>query len=539
VPVKKFVVILSLILLLLGAGFFGLWYYAHEKAEDWVRDALNHRLLPEVEVSFGQLKFDLLKRNLELYHLQVHRTQGDSLEWSAFVQRIRLQGFNLEFLWKDVAVALEEIDIDSAKLVLHSARPNFRLFTSDTLAESPDTQRRSLSIGRVYMLGGQLDFDPPGPERLQCNFEAGLLNFIHNPALGKPNWDSSALHFWDVLYQPADSVYRLQLADLRVEKAEPAVVLRHLEWLPNLGEKAFARRFPHRKTRMHLRLDSASFQGIDIMQMDTLRLKRLDAYGLWVALWRDNRLPKPSKPKPMPQEMLTALKLPLHIEAISLRTGRMDFSLKSRDEADAGKLFFTALRADILGLQNIDKQLPAFRLMAQGRLQGQSALQLNARYSYGPKHPWKIAASVGSFELAQLNPIMSSAVGMKISQGQMQELKYEMRGDAQGGRGFVDFYYHNLHLEMLQRNTRRERWIGRLADQFGGWVYRRHNPERTVYKRGEFAIERDVFKDFTGLWIDGLLEGMLETLSKIDTHKARELKRRQQDRQKERKRRRN
>lgn len=514
---KSYLILLSIVLFLLLAGLGG-YLWLRTQGEGMLRDAIAQRLAPGVQLDFKSLSFDLWSRQLRLKGISAQRSQQDTLQWKVELKRLSLQGFNLDFLWKEVDLKLKEIEISNPNIAIFTPKPDFQIFKPDTTRT--DTSRSPLiHIYSLRVEQGMLSFNPPGPAYLHAQLNGELQDLVLEPYQAAPDFGGAVLQLHAVEFLAADSLYRYQLADLQLDTRQDRVKVIDVEARCMLGPKAFKARYPFRKPRIFVKLDSAEITGMRQFRPDSLFLQKIDLRGAWIAVWRDNSLPY-GDVKPMPQQLLQELGMPMKLDTVLLRGGKVEFDITIEAGEPAGKIFLADLDAQVIGLQNVASHAPAFVLSATTQLYGNTALQFQTRYDFGPNHPWQLHASAGKMQLAQLNSLIAGVTGMQVESGEMQAMTLELTGDADGQAGYVDLFYRNLDLKWLQPSDGKGKWFGRIANSIGGLFYRRHNPERTVHKRGEIAAERDHRKDFTAQWIDGLAEGMINTLSKVDSYKA-------------------
>lgn len=522
---KSHKILLSIALFLLLTCLGG-YIWLRTKGEGLVRAAIAQRVEAGVQLEFTSLSFNLWSRQIRLKGISVQRTVQDSLQWKFELKRISLQGFNLDFLWKDVDLKLKEIILSDPNIRIFVRSPDFQIFKADT-THAVSSQASVIFIHRMVVEQGKLSFNPPGPAYLQAKLKGQLQGLVLDPAQSEPDFSDIALQLDAVEYQSADSLYRYQVADFQLKTSRDRLTIKGLEMRCNLGPKAFKAKYPFRKPRIFVRLDSAEITGLRQFRHDSLFLHKMDLRGAWIAVWRDNSLPYGAI-KAMPQQLLQQLRLPMKIDTVLLRGGKVEFDISTQPGQPAGEIFLAALDAQVIGLQNVDSAAPAFVLKAATQLYGTTALQFQARYDYGPAHPWTLNASAGKMQLSALNSLVSGIAGLQVESGEMQKMTLVLAGDDQAEQGYIDLFYTDLNLKWLQPNDEKGKWFGRIANSIGGLFYRKRNPEYVVHKRGEIDIARNNRKDFTAQWIDGLAEGMMNTLSKVDTQRAKKARKNRQ-----------
>ena len=96
-----------------------------------------------------------------------------------------------------------------------------------------------------------------------------------------------------------------------------------------------------------------------------------------------------------------------------------------------------------------------------------------------------------------------------------------MTGNTYGEYGYVDLHYQNLKIQAVDKETGEKKWLlNAVADIASGLFFWKENPENKKFRRGEFSKERTLYKGFASQWIEGLFDGLLHSVAKIDPSKV-------------------
>ena len=237
-----------------------------------------------------------------------------------------------------------------------------------------------------------------------------------------------------------------------------------------------------------------------------------------IKIMKDLRFPLPDRRTELPQEQLLALGLNIWIDSISLENADVEL-LNRVSGASTSELVIGKINGYILNLQNFDINQPAYTLVADGKLMHKADVHTKVTYIYGDLNPFELSGRVNDVNLETLDLFLRRQLGVSIASGTLDGIVYDMKGNHNGIRGEVEFRYHDLKVHLVDKDTDKDKVIlNILSDSAGNLVFYRNNPQKDQLRIGKFYVERDVRKGFISQWVDGMLQGVANSITKREVN---------------------
>jgi hypothetical protein len=149
-----------------------------------------------------------------------------------------------------------------------------------------------------------------------------------------------------------------------------------------------------------------------------------------------------------------------------------------------------------------------------GRIQQVGAAQLSLRANVlDPSGAHTISGRFGAMPLAMLNSMTLPTRGLRLRSGQIEQMHFQMQLDRQMARGMLWATYHDLKLQILNRENR-PGILHRLETSVVNGVFLRDNNPRKPgeeLKPGKMNSSRELRYSVFSLWRQGLVSGMLNS----------------------------
>ncbi len=511
----KITLVVVIGVIVLGIAAF---YILQANAANELRSRINKHLVAGVDFDFRQLDFDLFEGTFVLHDMRLQRIQDDTLQWRIEAGRVKITGFGYQYTGGEHGISASSFEVHYPKLHVHVSNPDFQVFESDSLNASEGKQRLGyLAIDTLHIDSGRVDFSPAGAEEAWGHVNAGMGGFRYMPSGKNPAWTSASLDLHDLGYHLSNGVYILRAAKVDVDWKTRGAEVHGFSMKSTMGKEAFQKHYGHRKSRIDLEAPYLHLAGFSIDSADTYHLQVMRLGNASILLSRDNSLPLPERVTKLPQTMLDELPMRLHLHRLQAENAALTVELKGKRSQELETLRFTEIQIDLQNIQNANQEVPAMEGRASGRFMDDTVLDVDLIYTYGYGDPWNLQAVVGKFDMTKLNNLIESEVGMVLSSGHMTELFMNLDGNKDLVEGELIFHYEDLHIVLAEERREESSIFYRyLVEGIGKLFYRKENPDKQDSRSAEFSVERDVRKEFIGQWIDGLTEGMLITVSKID-----------------------
>jgi len=187
--------------------------------------------------------------------------------------------------------------------------------------------------------------------------------------------------------------------------------------------------------------------------------------------YRDKRVAlKPGYAPPMPHEILRNLKTYLRIDTVLLKSGRINYEEQTGNVP--GTVFFDKVKGILTGLTNDSVLLKAglvTELKGTLNLMGTGIIDATLRFHPGDfRNTFSFSARMGSFDLTEVNPMVSNLMGVKVVSGRVNKVTIPLvNANDDFATGIMLLYYNDLSIDMLDK--KQTTWT-KIKTGVIGWV---------------------------------------------------------------------
>ena len=525
---KIFIGLLVIIGLLIGA-VLGLEAYLNQKLDDALRHDLTYQLGYAYDIDFKKASVSLFKNEVNIKNLSFSRNGVTNYDWVFTAAQVEFSGFRgLDFLMGkgfgvDSIVFLEPA-IDMKRFAFSDYKSDS---TRTVKTVKPKTDRENadslkISIGGILCRGGILNYDPEGPEQLSCYFDFALkeIEFEGKVKNVEKLWSESLVLISDANYQFADSVYSIHVDNISLSDIQNDVLISNFSFVSNLSKADYPKHFGWRKSRLQIEIPELTIGRPKNFNDSLLVISHINMDSIYFEIHKDTRYPWPDRVTKLPQGPVASLPFPVRVDSINFKNSEFKFIGVFEDNNHL-EIYFNKIAGALTGFQNIDTTGALFAFNATGKFMGESGFAMNTTYNYGVNDPFTLQASMGKSKLFFISDFLQGSAGIRISDGEISELKVNMNGNTFGEYGYVDVFYNNLQIEAVDKDTGEKKWLlNAVTDIARGLLFWKENPDSKKFRRGDFSKERTVYKGFASQWIEGLFDGLLHSVAKIDPSKV-------------------
>lgn len=505
------------ILALMGAAID---YFLTRKIDDLLRSRIGAQLGKAYNFNFAESKFDILRNDVRIMDLQLARKSGDSLQWDFKVDQLKLTGFKpLAFIRKGL-LAADSITVSEPELNVY--RIDLRAGNKQAIS-TDSTDNLVFSIEQFRIEDAKVLYDPNGPEKLSAAldvrfqgimFEGNILQMTHN-------MERLDVQLADLQYITRDSVYTISSHALNISKTDDEVRIDSLTVKNNIDVTSFSRFMHWRKSLFDIEVPEVRM-SLPRNQDSLWAVNEIEIIDPRILIMKDARFPLPDRHTELPQEQLKSLAMKFSVTGIDLINANIEL-LTRVSGASTSELSVSNIHGRIHGMQNLNLSEPAYRLEATGSLMNKADLKTSVTYLYGEVNPFHLEGSVNDVRLGFIDHYLRRQLGLAVASGELDGIAFNMSGDHNGISGEVQFRYHDLRIHMVDKDTDEKKVIlNLLSDSAGRLFFYRENPHKEKLRLGRFYVERDVRRGFVSQWVDGLMQGIVNSISRkeIDLKEA-------------------
>lgn len=520
---KKWVILTGSILVLVIVLGFIAQRVVNDKLDNLLQNTLEKQLGPEYSIDYKSAHFSIIQNKLKVKELEFSKRNQREFQWVVTANKIRFKGFRAIDFLLGKGFGLDELVLENPIIDMQKISDSQQV-KSDTGKKNSKIPDVRIQIGAIKCIDGRFSYDPDGPEKFTSNFSFTLRKIDFEGKLQKMNelWDDSGVELSACMYQFPDSVYTVKVDSIHLPKEKDQVRIRNVQFRSNLSKKAFPEKFGWRKSRFDITVPRISVTRPANFADSLLVISEMELDSMRFEIHKDNRYPWPERVTKLPQEGLSEMSRRFKVDSVKFTNSSFTFISVFEDDKPS-KLFFTDISGSLANFQNMDTTDTAFVFRANSRFMNQTGLQMKTTYMYGKDAPFECSAVMGETKLSFMSDFLQSAAGIKIEEGSAEKLELQMKGNKYGEYGYVDFYYKDLKLQAVDKETGEKKWLLNVAaDIARGLIFWKKNPDNRNFRRGKFQEDRTVYKGFPSQWIEGLFAGILDSVSKIDPTKVRE-----------------
>ncbi len=514
-------------ILLLIVGVLATEWYLDKKLDKALRTDLERQLGKEYDIEFDKASVSLFKNEVRINNLSFTRKDKLEKDWVFTAGDVNFVGFHgFAFLMgKGLGVdsiILLDPNIDMNRFIFSKNQADSTNTHSKKKTENPKLDSLKISIGAIKCSRGNVNYNPDGPEKLTASFDFLIkdLDFEGKLKNIETLWDDSGLILSNVTYQFPDSVYKITVDQIDLSLEERDIELTRFSYYSNLSEVAFPRHFGWRKSKLKIDIPKLSISRPKDFSDSLLVISKMQIDSLYFEIHKNLSYPWPDRVTKLPQEFFANMDIPIRVDSIAFKNSAFKFI--GVFDGRPSELEFSDIRGSLTGFQNIDTSGKLLTFNANAIFMKETEVDFQTIYSYGKYSPFSLNAKIGATKLSFMSDFLQSVAGIRIASGEASKLEIAMSGNEFGQQGHVDFYYTNLKVDAVDKDSGEKKWLlNVVADLARGVLFWKANPNTEKFRRGEFSGKRTLYKAFASQWIDGLFDGIIQSVSKIDPDKVR------------------
>lgn len=281
---------------------------------------------------------------------------------------------------------------------------------------------------------------------------------------------------------------------------------------PTFSKEEYYKVMKNQVDRIEAKIDYVKINTIDILhwiENEQLFAKELEIGTSKLDLFKDKRVPKIAKIKPLPQELLSKIEKEFYIHTLNLKPSSLYYSEYSGNTPQGGKVHLDSLNLRMKNITNIPEKIAENRkVQADASALFMGAGQLNVHLEFdllAENELQKVKGSLINFPLDHLNKIVEDAAGVRIREGHTHRLDFTMDLTDKNALGTVHLVYDSLNIALLDKERLKEqRFLSNLANLF----INNHSSNKQEKKENIIYLERDDQKSFIGYWWRSIVSGV-------------------------------
>jgi hypothetical protein len=257
----------------------------------------------------------------------------------------------------------------------------------------------------------------------------------------------------------ADSLNKVSVGLVSINNRE--IVLSDVIFEPRFGKYDYHRRAGYQTdvARIHIpeirivKPDLTLLLDDEILKAEQILLKDIEG-----EFFRDKRFDRPDGLfRPMPQPLMMNAAVLLQVDTLKVQNGKVLYMEFPDKGMIPGEIYFSDLNVSLApfhtGKVGKDYALEEAKLLAEGKINGEAAIALQADLNFAAPYPMRINAQLGAFDLELINSILESNAFARVREGRVDGAEWSFTADENEAIGQMKILYSDLNLELLEERT--------------------------------------------------------------------------------------
>jgi hypothetical protein len=264
-----------------------------------------------------------------------------------------------------------------------------------------------------------------------------------------------------VSFQIPGSPYRIDFARARMLDGGSVIKCDSLRIMPLLSDGQFFGNDHSGSTRYRVSMDRFAVRGLDLPGL--IRNKEYAAHLISISrplvdivVNKRQQRPAPDSAK-MPNEILSAMRASLHVDSVEVTDGTVNYAELYPYSARPAALRWSGVRLGATGISNRQTRADSSaHIEASGMFQDSARMVVSMEMPLAKREfSMSCHGGVDTLRLTSLNSFLEVAERIRITSGVADNIRFAMTARNGGSSGTVRPVYHDLEIEMLEKESGR------------------------------------------------------------------------------------
>jgi hypothetical protein len=395
-------------------------------------------------------------------------------------------------------------------LLLERIRIKRLLITDSKGSYENDTK---FTIPNLWLLAENINYDPVSAK------DASRIFFSDNLVAKIANFS----------YVTPDNLSSISMDEMEINSKDSSITVNNFILTPLVSRYDYGPARGFQSTWMQMKNESIILDKVDFLKIinkGALYAKSLKIYKPEISVFRDKRIPFPEwQRKPLPQTTLRELGFTVNIDTINLINGYINYQEHPEKAYSTGEVFFTDLNATILNLTN-----DSIRTLTYSKTNIEASAnvfdkgKVKAAFLFDLKNMDNIhtyGIELDSMDLSEFNRILIPSASVQIASGHNNKIIMNARANETYSYGEMKFYYDELKIQLLNRETETPKGLGNALGSFfaNTFIIKTNNPRNFFLRKGDIFFERDEKRAIFNYWTKTFLSGVVSSIGATNNKK--------------------
>ncbi len=350
-----------------------------------------------------------------------------------------------------------------------------------------------------------------------------LIDLAANDPLDMFYVDDIGLAVHDyVIYLP-DSLYRLEVKEVRTSLNEQAVYIDSLRLVPLYDQKEFTKKLDYSDDRFEVSVPAIRLLGINLGALynyQDILVEKVLIQDVVTEVFRDNRLPQdPNRRPPTLQKMVRDIDAYLAIDTVLVENSKLTYSEIAPNSIKPGKVVFNNIRLEALHITN-DASLirEKNRTLVNGSALFMDESKLDVQFQFFLDHPedlYTYEGTLGFMKFEAFNPVIENIIAVSAEKGHIKSAAFSVKSTGHVAEGQIDFLYEDLKIQLLNKEDKENPgfWLNAGSWLLNHLVIKSDNPAgKRELREGKIETDRNYQKSVFNHMSKALTGGITSSL---------------------------
>jgi hypothetical protein len=481
------------------------------------------------EISVRDVTFLGKQRSLLFNEISIDRFASDSGKGASFLNAkvLTLNGINTDAVVKNKNIIVDSIICDQ---IMVYEIPAAKLKTTKIkIVKSNDSTgfRNVYGVYMRYLNFPKVTFVPLANSKYKVgnlaikinDVQSGQIINLQQQPMNYTKEMEVALSSLSVISD--DGLYNFSFKDILVNSLQKQLKINSFDIIPFASERQFANQFNFQKDRYDVSLSGIFLKNID---MNTLLEKKLVASDLVINnlsanIYRDLHKPleKENKVGNYPSQVLIAMDHEVNVSKATINSANIQYKESEAMTNETGIINFSDTKMTISNVTNIPAEIQknnTLTISFASKVLGVIPLNGNFKFILNSNDgDFTTTGHVGGFNALELNKVSVPMTLIKINQGTINSIDFNLKGNNTSARGDFVMKYNDLKVDILKRDkTTKEIKKRGFLSMAANIILVNDNPGKQGLRKVNPVFERNIYKSFFNLVWKTIFTGMKKTV---------------------------
>ena len=338
-----------------------------------------------------------------------------------------------------------------------------------------------------------------------------------------------ALDLTKQAFKLSGGLYAISFDSFYLSAETEQLSIRNFGLKPVADRAEFSSRHSFNYEIYEVEIETFDIYGVNTNSLITSGAINLDSIGiagLNLAIFKDKTKPFDlSKHKLMPNEQLKKLNQPLHLKQLKVTNSQLRYSELQPKGGKVLELELDSIEARVDYVTSVRDSMQTDRslqIQLQASLQNAIPFTVDLNMPYGSdSNSFTFAGNTqGTSSFKELNSIVSAALGIHFTGGQLNGMEFNGQGNSNSISGELALYYKDLVIEVENKKHKDKKSVDWLANT----VVKSSNPNK---KRrliiGMMEFEREYYKAMPNYLWKSIQSGIVNSFNPVGKRKKKKI----------------